>query len=1593
MSAKTIKSALGLLQDDPDNGPAWAELRNELGSDPGMSPGELEKLLEAARRAHEGRREYEAVAKVLEIEASIASGGREIDLLAERARVLDEDLLDDDGSRAAYEKLLAVRPNDAHASEVLERSDARRAKWHELVERYVQEAQGAGDVAFRSSLLVSAAEVTYRYGRHGEKKDVEQLIGLLRDGLALDPKNRRAELLIERVLREQQRWEELTQVLERFASEATQKDEKIAGWVRLARAFAKKLKSPERAAAAYERVLDVSPGHSEATSFLADYFTSHEMWEHLVALYEGQLTAGALRGKEEEFGATLQVAMVHWRMRGKPEAAEAWFEKLRKLEPANAAMLSFFREWCAARGEGARLATVLAEAQRSLPDGPERTSIGAEIAKLSEEGANAQKAIEQWRLILRQDAANKEARDALKRLYRQTSSFNALTDLLRQELEKISQGDAPLRLSVLREIASVYRDHVRSDSALVTVLSQIVLLDATDLDSVRELVRVYEALQRWRDLLTMQGRQAELEPEPTVKAELWRAIARRWLDQFSNVQNAIDAYERLHEISPKDREAIDRLRELYVKRRAYKPLYDLLAGEAESMGPGPERRELWMEMTKLAAERLDMGPQAVALYKRVLEEDPSSAAALDALEKQAERDKDFATVAEALERRAAVAADDPTRLGVLQKLGSIYSDRLHDHAKAMSAWQRVLAIQPGHAKALRVLRDSHIAIGDYDGLTALYAQNGDWEGLVEVLSGAADKASDVKLKVDLSFRCASVFVDKLNAPDRAFRSYERVLSVRPDDAQAASALVPLYEKEEKWGRLPALYEILLGQAGDVVAKLGLLDKLVHVTGHELQDRAASFAWAREAYELAPEREGALAALEKAARAAAQWAGFAETVSARLAVLEAMSAADGTRSSGKKKKRREREGDSVGRREEVRVLRARLAEVYAREMGRVEEAVQTYRSLVEEDDGDDLAIQTLDRILREANRRDDLRWLFDLRVERSNTAAKLEILSEWAMLEEDAFGAPDRAVELYRRMLQVVPHHGAALRALARLLRAEGDAAGAAEVIALDRDQREGAERAAREIDLAKLYVDPLKRYSEALAACERAQELLPNDGRIVEVVEQLLPVPETRARAASILEGAYEQLGDSLRQAEVLEVLIATTAARDDRLALYGKLSEVHERSLDDANAAFDVIARAAGEFPAELPLWDRLTVLSATTGHAQELVDAIAAVVPPEGPTGLPEHVELDLAERAATLFDERLGDVDRARPYLERMLARQPDNERAFHRLKQILTTRENWDQLAALYERVVTATGDAIRRAELLAEVALVAEEITGNRPQAIIYYERILEIDPSHEQAGRSLDGLYAAEQRWDRLAQLLERRLQGAVGDERMDLEQRLGTLLFGRLGDASGALTYLEQVLRVRPSATEARQLVEKILDVPELRSRAAIVLEAVYAERDEVPELVRVLEIHLEFAGGADERRDLLRRVAELRDERLRDDAGALEAFARLLPLDPDDARARYRMLEITKRTGTNDRAAGVLTATAAAARAPMPRAEILMDVARLYETQLDDPARAEQVYRQVLELAPDDAAIALPACRALEKIYARGDSRRLAEILRAEV
>src|SRR4051794_5000937 len=175
MTANTIRNALGVLQDEPDNDEAWRDLRQALGYtsepdgtvDPGeLGAEELADLLGAARQAHEMRREYEAVGDLLEIEAALARGSdREPELVAELAGVRDDVLHDDAGAIAAYRRLLTLRPNETAAEEAIERAEAKRAKWKDLAQRYFTESKSAGDASFKSSLLVSAAEIAYRYGR------------------------------------------------------------------------------------------------------------------------------------------------------------------------------------------------------------------------------------------------------------------------------------------------------------------------------------------------------------------------------------------------------------------------------------------------------------------------------------------------------------------------------------------------------------------------------------------------------------------------------------------------------------------------------------------------------------------------------------------------------------------------------------------------------------------------------------------------------------------------------------------------------------------------------------------------------------------------------------------------------------------------------------------------------------------------------------------------------------------------------------------------------------------------------------------------------------------------------------------------------------------------------------------------------------------------------------------------------------------------------------------------------------------------------------------------------------------------------------
>src|SRR5690606_34461494 len=320
-----------------------------------------------------------------------------------------------------------------------------------------------------------------------------------------------------------------------------------------------------------------------------------------------------------------------------------------------------------------------------------------------------------------------------------------------------------------------------------------------------------------------------------------------------------------------------------------------------------------------------------------------------------------------------------------------------------------------HPRALRVLRDRLLEEGAYDALEELYTSLGDFEALAEVLSTAADKVTAIRSKVELSYRAAAVYEQHIGAPERAFRSYERILSNDPLDARAARALIPLYEADEKWPRLPALYELALQDSKDAPEALVWYTKLVEVTGSRLNDREAALGYARRAFERVPGSAEARQLLEGACSHAGNWQPLAEALDQRVIELRQQ-----TEAKGKKKKKKTDVAATAASQAEIRALELELTEILENPLDRPVEAQVVLRRLVEADPADAVAVERLNRLLRSSGDRENLRWLMDLRIDNADPEQKAVLLHEWARIEEEVFEAPDRASALYGRVLELDP---------------------------------------------------------------------------------------------------------------------------------------------------------------------------------------------------------------------------------------------------------------------------------------------------------------------------------------------------------------------------------------------------------------------------------------------------------------------------------------------------------------------------------------------------------------------------------------------
>ncbi|TMQ02448.1 MAG: hypothetical protein E6J91_51905, partial [Deltaproteobacteria bacterium] len=1234
----------------------------------------------------------------------------------------------------------------------------------------------------------------------------------------------------------------------------------------------------------------------------------------------------------------------------------------------------------------ASAAPAMPAAQAAAAAGAPLDFDGAMRAAKSAEGG-ADRGVLAWKDVVAKHPAAREPRRELVRVLRQAQSWAQLADALKDEEAKLAQPGAD-KAGVLLELAEAYAK-LNNDNQVMTALSSALRQDPARLDIYDRLCALYEAKKRWPDLVKVLLEKAD-HVELADKLAIYLQVANLYLERFSNQAEAIKAFERVLELDPDNKAAIDHLLAVYEKRRDWEKLIKLKEAEVDR-APDGERALKVIEVARMAATKVKKPEVCTYWWEKVIQVEPGHEEALAELYKLYERSKEWDKLAEVCSRQAEVATDDKLRADALQRLGLLYTEKVENSAKAIAAWQRLLAIDENNRRA-------------QDALKKL-------DEFIRVLEREVEAGSE-QHRLALAMQIAVLYRDELQKPDRAMRAFEKVLALDENNLEAAEALIPLYTAGRDPRALVRVLEIQLRAtpASDTATRQDRIKQLAQYNEDKLRDKGAAFGWWLIAHAEDHESESIRGELE---RLAGETNGWNQLVDAYAQSLPRFAHRPDRRQPS------EGGGDPDGsaggagvlpRGEGALPLMLVMANVIEREQGDVERALDMNRQILAIDDGNEQALDALERLYLGKGQFEDLLGVYERKLGLTPAAdddGRIAIQSKIGQLYEDEIKDDRKAIAAYQAILDAAGDEPSALRALDRVYQRNAmwkelaDILGRQLTIVGPDDDKLG--HVELKYRLGQLREQHLGDPVGAIDAYRDILDLMPAHERARLALERyLVPVvpvapaagDKHRLAVAGILEPVYEQLGEWAALVGVHEIQLAAETDPLRRIQLLLRIGELQRTKLLDAERAFDAYARAFREDPAVEAAKHQLEALAALLDDGWvRLVDLFeAALTGGRRADDLDPALAHELATKVARSYEDRLGDSAKAVEFYKRALSIEPDDLAALAALEAIFTRDDKFPELLDVYRRRVDIADDPDERLEFLFRIAALHEEMLGNQDEAIATYIEILGQAPDDLKALRALDRLYVSRGAWRDLGDNISRQLSllaDSSPDDQVALLVRLAQLRETHLGETAAAVETYRQVLEIEDHNREAIAVLERLIGASAGEHELAIasILDPIYRARGERKKQIGVYEIMARHSFDPVRKIELLHKISELHEIGGDDAEAAFATFSRALREDPRNEVTHRQLDRLARGLDKWPETAALYDLVAGDAQEEDLKVALLFRRAQIQEHELRDDAGAVATYERILAAVPQT----IEAVSAIQAIHERtGDWPRLVDALK---
>ncbi|HEX8950866.1 MAG TPA: tetratricopeptide repeat protein, partial [Polyangia bacterium] len=584
-------------------------------------------------------------------------------------------------------------------------------------------------------------------------------------------------------------------------------------------------------------------------------------------------------------------------------------------------------------------------------------------------------------------------------------------------------------------------------------------------------------------------------------------------------------------------------------------------------------------------------------------------------------------------------------------------------------------------------------------------------------------------------------------------------------------------------------------------------------------------------------------------------------------------------------------DIVGGIDEKKELLFKAAQIYEEVLENADRAIDVYRQVLSLDENDRQAIDALERLYIRLERWEPLKDVYSKKAElASQPEDKKQMLFVLGQVYDRELKDLTRAIETYQTILDLDPEDVTAIQALDRLYQQAGRWYDLLQILEREVELSSSTgETVSLKHRIGQLWEKELKDLGRAVEAYRDVLKLDGTHEPTLAALDGLVHGDQEPVLAAKVLEPIFEAGGEWERLIDVLDVMVRHTDDPVLRVELLHRIADYYERRIESPMDAFKAYGQALKEDSGN----------EVTLGHLERLADQTKA------------------------------------------------------------------WDELAAWYETELAKLLEVPRQVDMLLRVARVYEEELGQIERAISTYRRVVDAEAENKDAILALDRLYQQTERWGELAEVLRREIRLANNDgEIIALQFRLGQLYEQNLRDIDSAIGVYDEILKADGGHAPTQAALELLFAEGVKQIEIAGILEPLYRMAEQWEKLVKIYEVQLDKLTGADERMQLIQKIAETHEHKLVDQPSAFVWWAQAVREAPKSELAIEEVERLAEACHTWEDLVGIYNQVLEERGDDSETQRyVLSRLARVYEHKLRDNARAEEAYLQVLSIDPTEA------------------------------